>query len=498
MSIYRTTFILCAIAVLTNSLLSPQTSSAQAASDPRTACAADIQRLCSGVAPGGGRIIACLKQNSAQVSNGCKQAILAAMGNPNGPPNPSANPAPAVPNPPPNPSPAPPSPANIAPSTPSSLPANSPSPSVANAHSSATSSTGPGGQYFIMKKVQILDQGLGKGMPAYDLMIPKDWQFKSAINGGTAEGGCFDDFFPVSAQANNADSSIAFTLIPQSTFQYTDDPSGQRQMQVQNQSDVKFGMKACPVRAPMRAEDFLRQDIPKKCPACTLVAAQPFPELAETVRHQLGLPPAAAGANTGNTRVDAARMRVTFTNKQGQASEGWISTAIVVQILPGAGRGASYDWHAVSYSIFATPQGQLDANEKLFKLILSTVRPELNWEKMSNGYISSMYQMRAKQHQLQQQAIGDFQQHAANVINSVTANMVAGANQSHFGADQLVRGVQTFRDPTTGGTYELSNQYNHAWLNGSNEYVMSEDPNFNPNGKLDGSWNQLQVVQPQP
>jgi len=145
-----------------------------------------------------------------------------------------------------------------------------------------------------------------------------------------------------------------------------------------------------------------------------------------------------------------------------------------------------------------TPQGQLDANEKLFKLILSTVRPELNWEKMSNGYISSMYQMRAKQHQLQQQAIGDFQQHAANVINSVTANMVAGANQSHFGADQLVRGVQTFRDPTTGGTYELSNQYNHAWLNGSNEYVMSEDPNFNPNGKLDGSWNQLQVVQPQP
>ena len=41
---------------------------------------------------------------------------------------------------------------------------------------------------------------------------------------------------------------------------------------------------------------------------------------------------------------------------------------------------------------------------------------------------------------------------------------------------------------------ELSNLYDHAWLNGSNEYVMSDDPNFNPNGNLSGSWNQLQAV----
>ncbi|WP_162601475.1 hypothetical protein [Occallatibacter savannae] len=37
----------------------------------------------------------------------------------------------------------------------------------------------------------------------------------------------------------------------------------------------------------------------------------------------------------------------------------------------------------------------------------------------------------------------------------------------------------------------------HAWLNGSYEY-MSDDPNFNPNGQLNGDWNQLQLVRPQP
>jgi hypothetical protein len=73
---------------------------------------------------------------------------------------------------------------------------------------------------------------------------------------------------------------------------------------------------------------------------------------------------------------------------------------------------------------------------------------------------------------------------------------MAGANHAAF--DQLIRGVQTFRDPRTGNTMELSNLYDHAWLNGSNEYVMSDDPNFNPNGNLNGDWNQLQVVRPQP
>jgi hypothetical protein len=45
---------------------------------------------------------------------------------------------------------------------------------------------------------------------------------------------------------------------------------------------------------------------------------------------------------------------------------------------------------------------------------------------------------------------------------------------------------------------ELSKQYDHAWLNGANEYVMSDDPSFNPNAQLSGSWNQLQAVRPSP
>jgi hypothetical protein len=86
----------------------------------------------------------------------------------------------------------------------------------------------------------------------------------------------------------------------------------------------------------------------------------------------------------------------------------------------------------------------------------------------------------------------------ADTINGVVANQMRGASNAAFGADQLVRGVQTFRDPSTGNTFEMSNLYDHAWLNGSNEYLMSDDPNFNPNGKLNGNWQSLEPVRPQP
>jgi hypothetical protein len=45
---------------------------------PRAACKADVATLCSGVQPGGGRVVGCLKQNEAQVSAACKDAMAKA------------------------------------------------------------------------------------------------------------------------------------------------------------------------------------------------------------------------------------------------------------------------------------------------------------------------------------------------------------------------------------------------------------------------------------
>ena len=39
------------------------------------ACGADIKQLCSGVNPGGGRIVRCLEEHQKEVSSGCAQLL---------------------------------------------------------------------------------------------------------------------------------------------------------------------------------------------------------------------------------------------------------------------------------------------------------------------------------------------------------------------------------------------------------------------------------------
>jgi hypothetical protein len=278
-----------------------------------------------------------------------------------------------------------------------------------------------------------------------------------------------------------------------------DDPIGQRQMQQQNQRDAQVGMKPCPVHAPYRAEEFIRQIlIPKGPKNTTVVSVEPFPELDQLARHQLGLPPASAGRDTSGIRTEAGRARIAYDDDNGKPTEGWLTAVMVVRAVPAGGRGASYDTRAVMVMFFRAPKGQLDANERLFKLIASTIRVEPDWRNFSNGIISTIY--RKKQEELAKQGamIAEFQRHVAETINGVTANAMAGANRAAFGQDQLVRGVQTFRDPSTGATFEMSNLFDHAWLNGTNEYVMTDDPNFNPNGNLTGNWNKLELVRQQP
>jgi Cysteine rich repeat len=56
----------------------PQAPSQEAVAAARAACETDIQKLCAGVQPGGGRILVCLKQHKDQVSDGCRQAVVKA------------------------------------------------------------------------------------------------------------------------------------------------------------------------------------------------------------------------------------------------------------------------------------------------------------------------------------------------------------------------------------------------------------------------------------
>jgi hypothetical protein len=148
-------------------------------------------------------------------------------------------------------------------------------------------------------------------------------------------------------------------------------------------------------------------------------------------------------------------------------------------------------------------QHQQEVSDGCRRAVLAAMQPQSKAGKASN---SGERYYRMKQVKLIDQAAGQgkpaydlmiiskLQAQVADTINAVVTNQQQGSYASAAGADRLIRGVQVFRDPSSGASFELSNQYDHAWLNGSNECVMSDDPNFTPNGNLDGNWTQLQPV----
>jgi len=461
-------------------------------------CADDARKLCANVQPGGGRIIACLKQNQSSLSDTCKQAAaqasrMSAAGAPGA--------APAAPT------------GSATVSTqgaggsmtaPAAMPAATPGTSgspakparSSGANLGGRSAVGAGGSYLVMKKVQITGTGLDAAhekVPAIDLMIPSNWKLQGGVVFGGGPTGCFSDIFATHLRASSPDESTFFQAGPDYSWQYADDPSVLKSLNDPNMRALGAGGKPCPVAKPMKAEDYIRQNILKLYPSgTTVVSVAPFPQLNEIVRKRQGLPP--GSGNAGATRTDAIRVRLAY-QKDGKDVEDWVAVAVVVNIYP-AGRGSFYDSHATSLVEFAAPKGKLDANDRLFQVMVSSIQPEPSWVTYSGGVVAKLYQAQAQKVATINQMIAQFNMHAAQTINGVTANGISGANASVFHADQNVRGVQTFRDPTTGKTQELSNQYDHAWQNGAGEYIMSNDSNFNPNQVVSGNWSELQAVNP--
>ena len=491
----------CLLLSLTVSSVSParaaqsaQASDQQSLAAIQAACAEDAKKLCAGVQPGGGRIVACLREHKDSLSDRCKQAAGLTA-------NPSSSSAPS----PSSASPASQSPASSAPVAPSAAASSSAKSSHGAGAAPKVGATGTAsGSYLRMKQVQIIapvvDPALGHGndpvnFPVLDLLIPSTWDFKSNVAFNT-KSGCISDTYSVSWEAKSADESVAFQGGPDSSWQYADDPAALHNLTDPSRRQINGEGKPCPVKKPMKAEEFIRQNVLTVFPTgSTVVSVDPFPELNQIARKQLGLPPDDAG-QAGGTRTEAIRARVEF-QKDGKAVEDWVALVVVTRVFR-QGRGAFYDCHAIDFMALRALKGQLDANDKLFKVMISSLRPEQKWQDYSNKWLAWRYQVEAKK-QAQIDAIwANFQNQVAQTLMDVTANQQRGSLNSAFGADQNIRGVQTFRDPTTGSTMELSNQYDHAWLNGSNEYIMSEDPNFNPNGQLSGNWNQLQVVRPAP
>ncbi len=367
--------------------------------------------------------------------------------------------------------------------------------------------TAPAPNYYRMKKVAVVDEhGFERPMRALSLLVPTDWQFQGSVRYSTTLG-CHADLVQLSFRAASPDNRLAVEMFPGLHWTWSDDPSSVRAMQMSAQQSMRFGRKECDIRPPMTPGDFLRRMVvPKVRPNARVVAVEPMPDvsqkLQEKARAQENM--ATRAGMHMRIRAEAARARLEYS-LNGQAVEEWITAVTFAAATPGpsfdmaTGRmGQTQFYTCGGYLLFAlrAPQGQLASREKFFELVLGTVQVDPAWQGRVTQVLLNMQASDAKGVRDRSAIVAQSQKDISNIINQTYENRQKSQDASAEQFSQYIRGVETYRNPRTGETVELSNQYGHAWINNSNEYILSDSPGFDPNVSLKGNWTALERAKP--
>lgn len=203
-----------------------------------------------------------------------------------------------------------------------------------------------------------------------------------------------------------------------------------------------------------------------------------------------------------NIRTDVSRVRVSDMIN-GTPAEEWFTAMTSSASMAGPsfnvrvgrmGQALYYTNGADHVFAMRAPEGQLDAQEKFFQLLMSNVRVDPQWEARVEQVIANLQAQDIKGANDRSAIATRAGQEQARMIHESWQNATSSREHSMANWSQYMRGVQTFRNPVTGDTVELSNQYDHAWAGPNNTYIVTDSANFNPNSSLDGHWTSLEPV----
>jgi hypothetical protein len=471
---------------------------AQSSSNPvslealRAACSDDAARLCAGVPPGGGRVIACLQQHQDSLSDKCRQAAGLA-------PQSKAVAATSAPSPSP------------APSTTPSLP--SPEPSYSSPAHPAPAIGAPTkivGEEFVRRA--ITDPG-HSNMVAATIRLPEKWKLDSKVEW---HYDWIENPLAFSASATNPGNSEAFNLYPLLRLEWTEVPAQYRQYLKYNQAQSQPGQRI-PTGAinmqPMPPVQALAMFIKQVRPNATnlkWLGQQDLPQLA----HALQLAP---WPNDSGVAI-----KISYDLNGQPVEEAFFGVYYSSQ--GGYGGIKQTNWGFRALESFRAPAGALDKRMPVFCLIAKSVTDNPQWDKLTQSIhdqLMTAFNQKLKQgydqiraaHEVMEQTMAQERTFDAGIAKQDAALRSPGFDDSwlrtsdgggsggatrssadHF--DDNIRGVDTLNDPSTGGTTQLSNLGQYHFTDGFGNYRTSDDPNYTPEkaGEV-GTWTPMTTAQ---
>lgn len=321
----------------------------------------------------------------------------------------------------------------------------------------------------------------GTGMDVFRMLLPEGW---------ATQGGCRwlmdNPGMPatISFQAWNPKGLEGFEIFPNINLFWNPSaglfqPAGSRH----------FGAE---VRKPVGIKDAFRSFVLPRYRSqvsnLQVITEQPLPELPRLAKSEAPL----VGGSAEGGKV---RIRYTWQNRQ---IEEEIYGVVEVFRAPIASMFGSVEisiWYIDYLFSFRADAGRLDATADLFSVMITSFQTNPQWYAAFKTIAQSLAQQ-----QIQRiRNIGEIGRTLAQSSSQMREQNLRDWYSRQDTYDRLatdwsraIRDVDGFFDPHRQEVVELPSGYGHAWANNLGEYILTEDPNFNPNEGSNLHWEPMQ------
>ncbi len=183
------------------------------------------------------------------------------------------------------------------------------------------------------------------------------------------------------------------------------------------------------------------------------------------------------------TSTQAGKIRIEYI-ENGKTIEDEIYCVVEATFFPMSGGTTNIMWGVNCISSFRAEKGKLDANAKIFQTISRSVKLNLQW---FNTYVQVIeYLIKMEIQQIK--SIGELGSIIAQTGSEIRQENLDLYNQWEAMNDrvsnqfsQYIRGVDSYYNPLEEKNVELPTGYDNVWVNNLGEYILAENPSYNPN-----------------
>ncbi len=342
----------------------------------------------------------------------------------------------------------------------------------------AGSGEAPAGNVLRFKTFHVTDRPDMIGGEALSLLIPAAWEGEGAV------AWRLHPTMPAGAviRVRNPAGLEAFEAWPAQPYSW----GGMLAMTGFPEGSNYLGNEVRP--PPATVFDYLERHVLPQVRAGVryqVAARVELPELADAVRAQN-----AAGGNFLPTEISAGRVRIEYELDGHPVEEDFYGT-LNKTFLPA---GNMVFWIADQLGAMRAEKGRLDDQAQILQTMVSSIRLDPRW---LNRYQQLVEALTAYQNQqianagVLSRIISQTHDEISDSRRQAYEQQQATMDRIHANYSQYQRGVDEYRNPDTGARVELPAGYSRAWRGPNDEYVVSDNPNFNPNVELRGDWSPL-------